>query len=192
MVSKPSALKFPSIVVALVFLAGCGGTGYTSGQKVDINCDKFPLKITYEKKDVWDSNCTRRNVSDPMLVGTDYHRFFRFSHDDDTAYANVYLRDAGEGTIINVRSVKDMMLGWPFVRKNGFGWGESRQTTVAGREYDYINFSLRNGRSCIGFNHYFEIKHVGYANQFYGRVCNTSQKMHMGHFEEFLKHVKYE
>ena len=192
MVSKPSALRFHWIIAAGMLLAGCAGAGYTSGQKVDIGCDEVPLKITYEEKDVWDSKCTRRNISDPMLVGTNYHLFFRFSHDDDTAYANVEFAEAGAGTIINVRSVKDKMLGNSFVRKNGFGWGESGQTTIAGREYDYINFSLPQGRSCTGFSHYSEIKFQAYANNFYGYVCYYYKKIDVPQLVEFLKHVKYE
>ena len=192
MVSKPSALKFPSIVAPLVLLAGCAGAGYTSGQKVEIGCGKIPIKITYEKKDVWDSKCSRRNISDTMLVATNYYRFFRFNIDRNPSYANMQFWEAGTGTMINVGSVKGKMSGFKVIRTSSSDWGDEKQTTVSGKEYYYINFSLPAARSCVGYNHYFDFKSPGYVNNSYGYICSYYNKIDVSQLVEFLKHVKYE
>ena len=192
MVSNIGTLKFHWIIAALVLLAGCGGNGYTSGQKAEIACDEFPIKITYEEKDIRDSKCSRRTTSDPMLMATYYHLFFRFNIGRNPSFANVQFAEAGTGTKLNVRSVKEKMLGFKKIRTSSSDWGEEKQTTVSGKKYYYINFSLPVERSCVGYSHYFDISWSGYyTSNSYGFVCNDYNKIDVSQLVDFLKHLKY-
>lgn len=191
MVSRLTMRSYVLLVFLPLYVSGCGadGVGYVTGQKQDIGCDKFPLKVTLAAKVGYPVKCTKRNSSEAILIATRYHMFFRFVL-EDRSFANIHFAEAGDGTLINARSVTRKMKTFKRVRTGAKNWGQPSDFQIRGWKYGSVTFDLPKNRSCIGFNGYQGIKNAGYGKNIYGYLCSIKTQIKPSHLKDLLSHLE--
>lgn len=190
MVSRPVKFRC-AVIVILIFAAGAcvtDGVTYTSGERQEIRCNNFPLKIALSARSGYPVKCTSRNTAEPGLMATRYHMFFRFVQ-DDRSYANIHYSEAGDGTLVNIRSVMEKTLQSRKVRTDADNWGGPSHLWIGDRKYGYVTFDLPQRRSCIAYNGYEGQRGPGYEKNFYGYLCSKTTQIKVSHLRDFLTHM---
>ncbi|NUB10675.1 hypothetical protein FW320_31575 [Azospirillum sp. Vi22] len=153
----------------MTLAASCQTTGYNSGERVEIDCERSPIQSGWG--DVFTppwGKCHRTTASKVELMITSHSRYFEIPG----GYGYAAYQSADKNTYIFQQSVRDIARLYKNRTRGSLGWEEPRMESFAGQDYQVQRFTLRR-QSCAVYllNGAPMPMYPGYRDRVFGYVC---------------------
>lgn len=173
---------------AALLLGACQTTGYSSGERVEMDCARSPIQSNWN------------NAYTPS-----YGKCVRVTPDGATLTAFVFGRDfeipGGQSGVLYIQAmnhthvenlgVRETLKTNKIVDANARDWGEVERIEAGGLAYQAVSFTM-NGKACVGFVAYRGPQQysAGFSESVRGHAC--ANRMTLADARTFLSSLSFD